>query len=68
MSTIEITKRIFGMTQAEKTQKANERQAIVRVDGEFEDMNLEQNGKEQFNPSIFFLAMAAQNLRGIATF
>lgn len=68
MSTMGIAKRIFGMTQTKKTQRVNERQIVASVDGEFKDMNLEQKGKEQFNPSVFFLAMAVQNLRCIATF
>ena len=61
MSTIGITKRVFGMTEAQKTNRANEQQIIARVDAESQDMNLEQKGKERFNPAIFFLAMAVQS-------
>ena len=61
MSTIGITKRIFGMTKAKKTQRANEQQLVARVDGESKDLSLEQKGKEQFNPSIVFLALALRS-------
>ena len=61
MAAIGITKHVLGMTKAQKTQRANERQIIARVDGKSKDLKLEQKGKQQFNPSIFFLAMAVQS-------
>jgi hypothetical protein len=63
MSTIGIAKRIFGMTKAQKTQRANEQQIVSRVNGEPKGLNLEQKGKEQFNPSKVFLAMALQSFK-----
>ena len=61
MSTIGIAKRVLGMTKAQKTQRANERQSVARVDGESQGVNLEKKGRKQFNPAIFFLAMAVQS-------
>ena len=63
MSTLGIAKRVFGMTKAQKTQRANEQQIVARVDGESKDLNLEQKGKEQFNPSKVFLALALQSFK-----
>jgi hypothetical protein len=60
MSTIGITKRVLGMTKAQKAPRASERQIVARVDGESKDLNLEQENKERFN-SIFFVAMALQS-------
>lgn len=61
MSTLGIAKRVFGMTKAQKTPRANEQQIVDHVDGEPKGLNLEQEGKEQFNPSMFYLAMALQS-------
>jgi hypothetical protein len=60
MSTIGIAERVFGMTEAQRTIKANERQIVAREDSESENLDGEPKGKEQFHPSIFFLAMALQ--------
>ena len=62
MSTVGIAKRVFGMANVRKTQRSNERQTVARVDGESRDLDGEQKVKEQFNPSIIFLAMAVQSL------
>jgi hypothetical protein len=59
MSTTGITKPVFGITQAQKTQRGNERQGVARLDSESKD--LKQRGKEQFNPSKIFLALALKS-------
>lgn len=61
MATIGITKRILGMTKAQKTQKANERQSVARADGNFKDLDLEQDGKAPFSTSMIYLALALKS-------
>jgi hypothetical protein len=63
MSTIGIAKRVFGMIKAQETPRANEQQLVAHVDGELKNLNPEQKGKEPFDPSVFFFAMALQSFK-----